>query len=1683
MARRERGAVRRHVLTSAAGQSVMGKLARICRFLADGQRPESSWGQLIEGDFILRECRRAVGRRDALELDQAYRLLSTESAAKHALAMHRQLFKTDRGGERLDILKRIVASAALATCCEHPISHTAIRELTEWAPRAAGCDSQPKPITLSQLETSATLLQRALGDLDGADDACRELALAASRHFAGIEVVVEHSLRIPIAVVDPLSGKAKVVWLYLQKIPGGSGILFPSPLAAVSLEIADDTRDGIQLAWKYASERSDVDQVNVRWWLEGTHSISGRSADAAFAVGMTLLLRDAPYDSCCLISAKLAGDGSLRAVTGIADQGNPKLEAARSILHGPESITFVVSPENQLPAEILAIWQEKGIAVTTCHDVEAAILHAGRRLQQFDDLLRKQVDSVLQRASGRFERTISSVKDFLRLIVPMRIARGIRKPSAESLADESVSGESIDDPNGESGREILLWDEYVDQQRPRTIVLGDPGFGKTSLLWQLVARDCDSARRRLRSDSASLAEATFATFLPAAEIAERLNAGNVPATEAVFVDCIRSLYSLDSNLSELISQKIISGQCCLCIDALDEVTDPRELRRFLRRFLADNGSARLVLSSRLSGYSEAPFDIDPDDQVEILPLVTDQIRQAIDSWFGDEPEVAKTIWRQIGRNDRLHDAFASPLLLHLATRQIRMAREADRELPKWERRVDLYHGFVDHALQQLAERSEEPIKEMESLELRLFLGEFALALWQHDSARTLWSRDQLRIQIKSTVQQGQFWGLQKRFHQLFDDLQDSGILVPVTAGDSNSPMMFLHRTIGEFLAGERIATSINESKDQCWELVEKKSWDPNWEQVILFVAGCLKEPSDLLGRLINGSPTQLNPYGDDLLRHRLLLAAKSIREMDVTSGDFARGDVASGIGVSVIELLRQIPGLLELPEVSNALQALATVDEATDAGSFVRSIRERLPNAEQAISLMGQAAYSEQTYQWLADSLCGACQSERPGHVNRPLAPIATALIEISDDIDLQRLSKPLINDGAARWRVIGSLLRAAKHRAVDSVRIDAAFLDSIADALFIPNPGIGLRQTIDALPPVSEQTLRESKLVECCCIAIAPRQPSETQTLAFRLLKSLGPAAGKSPALSAQISSLEFDGQRRIVLEAVQAIRTSLATAEFVSALISSIEAASPQAAELGIEVYFSIDAHHLPEWLDGIERLVARFQFAGRRFGQHLRNHPSHSLIDQASRWMKTESLRLAALQAMKGCVESLQGDESTSNPPRLGQRLRWLDRLVTSSIRRDGAGTFDDPQVLNQVQAASEFSIHILFVPLVRLAFRHRSSDRLVDWVIDQLAENVATGAGNFTLLSESLFLLSASQKKYLRFAAKEAGLAGSAKCYLGFAEIVCDHAQERLECVFQYLESSGTSQHGTAARILGDAPAGAVDQRFTPYILKMLGDPRPSRRLPAIHAIKGLANSVMTPDLAERLLSALERETKPGDLTKAVAVLASRNQDCFAGRLWQLYFDEESLLQEHAALILPHLGSRLVDSERFAPLCSLLRSENRSRRIETARILCRTMQFCDNSHRAKLLRALSTIKDESLFSRLRAFDIPDEGLAGWIFEQLEHEESQVVQTAMRLLLQTIANLSTKAQNVSTKAQGESLVSRVATSGLNAVRIRLPMEIASPHRRTIEQLALELQRRQYRLFCGDQTIDGEAVVRLSV
>lgn len=1568
----------------------MGKLAQACEDLAEGRRADQAWQRLI-GDpasgvpsLIFTECPIAIQNGKLSELELSFKLLATNEAGEEATKQHQQLLTLETGASRLETIRQAVACAYLAICTTQPLAHNAIDEVTKWAPRAMGLVDgvSSDDLKLSMMETTDTIITRALDAIDNDAKEKRCFAHSATRWFAGITQSPAYELTIPILLFDSRDNSGTVAELHLKRFDSGTGRLYASPHTKLQLETHADTRTGLDNAWEAVQHQLGRSDVDVEWDLSGANSISGRSAEAAFHIGLKLLLTGAPYNRQCLVSAMVNEDRKLNHVGGINENGNPKLQAASTLVRGRSDVTVITSQANRLSAPEEAMWKAKGVTLTTCGCVDDALQIVSRQLALLDELLRSQIDLICRQAEKRFDRPVESLDDFNRYVIPMRVAQGLR-PDVEDVDDDSIELSQTEDAdsegNEETERQVVPWDEFRAQCTGHSIVLGDPGFGKTTLFWHVIAESCRQTREQLWAGT-PISEIDLAFYLPASQLPE-IDPNRTVADG--LVSAINAYGGLDEDIQSFVADKVVAGQCLLCVDALDEVSDSRVAEQFLTRIGKDHPGVQLLLSSRLTGFSRPPIEIVDENQVELMPFTLDQMRATVETWF-DDPELTEDVWKTVS-DGRLSDVLRSPILLNLARGQVADCVSAGKPIPTWQRRTELYDDFVQLGLRQHRDRTSKLFEEMELDEFPFLLQELALALWQEDAKQTIVSRTRLRQHMKQIIKDRDLWGMKDRFPRLLADLQDCGVLVPVTVNDEDPRMMFLHRTIGEYLAGQCLARRIEDGDAEAWLVIEKQCWVPAWKQIILFCAGTLQDAGPLLLKLKQDKCTVDNPLGDDLLRHRLLLAAQCLPE-------FASYDesIKQDITDQVMQSSRMGFGVLT-DEAVGALRALIAV------GAKYRDdpIQVRL-RIETSTACLSPAAYSHEFFDFLLEKLWDACESDdrRMIKTKRPPAPFARALVAICDTIDVDQLRRSADRPADQYWRVVGAVFREASHEKSKHVELNAEFLRHLSACWFdtsIQKPTLGLTQAVAHMPEVSESVLRESSILIECSRVLADATAGDLHQRALALITSLGDIACRDNALVSSIAQLKFTAPTRVVADVMEALRPSLANSCFIDELVSSIEASDGARRRTGIEMLVSLRATRCEQWHRALEILLSNAD-CKRTFVRHFAEHSSLELVKTVNRLLRSGH-RPVGLQAVEALVNSTAKSEF-SGPP-MG-RLECLDNLMPAVVCEHGLTVFHTPETLEAISSSKELGVRLLLPALLGMACIHRPTTQLVDWGISKItdvdisAEDRATIAGAMTRMSPGFV-------RYLREQVVRTGLESKFDDQLSLATAICDDPDKAVALI-RNSEGDWESKMDAIANL--DLRS-VSDPDLIELVLSRLHE-RSRRKIQIVScALESIAPEGITRVAADRIVQAMCGRHSREFVTSA-AGLVRENPAVFSEPLSTAYQDPDNPGHDDLGEVLPALGNFLVERPLFDTVESEAVSNDRRIAARARRLLARALNYCDPGHRERiLLVAGGSVGATSNIGLFNHAEVKGE-LVAWLVEQLNHEDPVIVKLAARMLV---------------------------------------------------------------------------------
>jgi len=204
-------------------------------------------------------------------------------------------------------------------------------------------------------------------------------------------------------------------------------------------------------------------------------------------------------------------------------------------------------------------------------------------------------------------------------------------------------------------REVTL--EQFSEEIDRTVLLGDPGNGKTTAAQVLMHDQAAKPHGRVPF------MVTLREF--AATAAQRSVAGHLQDKLEGFYQCPAPPGTVE--------RLLLSGAALVIFDGLDELTDTMHrgnLTAIIERFCAEYPRTRVLITSRLVGYEQAQFDDRQFTRYRLGGFDDRQVADYVCKWFAQEdgllPEGAdRQAAAFLAESESLPDLRANPLMLAL----------------------------------------------------------------------------------------------------------------------------------------------------------------------------------------------------------------------------------------------------------------------------------------------------------------------------------------------------------------------------------------------------------------------------------------------------------------------------------------------------------------------------------------------------------------------------------------------------------------------------------------------------------------------------------------------------------------------------------------------------------------------------------------------------------------------------------------------------------------------------------------------------------------------------------------------------------------------------------------------------------------------------------------------------------
>lgn len=527
-------------------------------------------------------------------------------------------------------------------------------------------------------------------------------------------------------------------------------------------------------------------------------------------------------------------------------------------------------------------------------------------------------------------------------------------------AHERSQREDTDPP----GAELLRWEEelqqeYVSYERlslpdifqrfssivghalphtPRFVILGPPGSGKTTLIqylgWLAVTGS-------LHIDAPPLITAR----VPLREWETWTLSDKHQGRDFVQYLTERHAHIPQAPKAEHWQRWLSQGEVLLLFDGLDEITNHPVFHNVFKTSLTMFPNCPTVMTCRTVSFARY-HSLGPDFPVFMLGGFDDQTRNAYIRAFPVEGRASydpEALISHLDQTPHLRALATNPLLLSIFCSVVRQRQGG----PLPATRASVYQQALTGLLTQRAHRTqvqypgEEPTQE----EKLVLLQCTAFHLFTQEERRLTFTSDELGQALKLALKEEGYGNATAPWaNALRTDLtQNSGLL----RHSADQTFFFLHVTVQEFLVAANLSRFINTngwhvqipvsgSNVSARALLDAKAWDPRWREVLIFLAGQLREVQPLLQLLADQKR-------DDLFRHRLGLAASCLSErIGTTSGHTALNDRIVTTVLTQWEQHRRGNSDAAIPHITHALLTLGQVNGRIEGLSLFQWVQQRL---------------------------------------------------------------------------------------------------------------------------------------------------------------------------------------------------------------------------------------------------------------------------------------------------------------------------------------------------------------------------------------------------------------------------------------------------------------------------------------------------------------------------------------------------------------------------------------------------------------------------------------------------------------------------------------------------------------------------------------------------------------------
>ena len=369
----------------------------------------------------------------------------------------------------------------------------------------------------------------------------------------------------------------------------------------------------------------------------------------------------------------------------------------------------------------------------------------------YPDRLRKSGAKQKQSYLDAIHQQVQVIEDRTALEEWLAKERGRRRAAGEDIdglayGPARVHPEAEEDGHGVRRTEHLPpppvpWDEQAGKRFRRAVILGDPGFGKTWLLHYEARRIALEGTEQLDKRITDLDGLVLPLLVRLSGVSQQLWDMSRGIQPIRLEEALVALAGKGRSKAfrRFVRKKLKTDRCVILLDAWDEVlVEIKEGQRpgyilrpalgeYLAEFAKQFSKPRLLLTSRIVGYTQSP--IPETQELEILAFGPLQIKAFVNTWFGQEPQVATLFQTLLRQNPAMRGLAHIPLMLALLCRDFK--ETLDFPTSRAER---LYKRCLWGLLRDWKEGKKKPISDvlLTSTLWRLAEGAFRLHLEQRE---------------------------------------------------------------------------------------------------------------------------------------------------------------------------------------------------------------------------------------------------------------------------------------------------------------------------------------------------------------------------------------------------------------------------------------------------------------------------------------------------------------------------------------------------------------------------------------------------------------------------------------------------------------------------------------------------------------------------------------------------------------------------------------------------------------------------------------------------------------------------------------------------------------------------------------------------------------------------------------